>query len=105
MHASDGGYDNANFTGMATAQPNLEYDPSVTPSNNPFNISVYNDNNAVGGQVWAAAALSWSGTCFMIKDDQAISNTTYGSAPSSASCTGNYAAANATSDTPATGGW
>ncbi len=52
---------------------------------------------------WAAARMSQSGTCFVLRDNG--SGTTYNNTSVAANCTGTWAASNATFPTAAAGGW
>ena len=90
-------------TGMYSVEPSLTYATTDVASTAATNVSVYNNGNAAGGQVWAAAALSASNTCYFIKDD-ATSGTRYGNTTTVANCDGTHAAA-AAGATPAAGGW
>jgi type IV pilus assembly protein PilA len=94
-------YSKANPAGLALIEPSLTYVATGTASTGPTSISVYNNADAAGGQVWAAAAKSQSGTCFLIMDT-ATSGTTYGT---NATCTGTQAFTSATLATPVLGGW
>jgi type IV pilus assembly protein PilA len=100
-------YSTANYTNLATVEPSLTYAATGTASTGPTNVSVYNNNNGTGsanGQVWAAAALSASNSCFEIKDNANGPGTTYGN-NTAANCTGTDASTNATFSTTALGGW
>jgi type IV pilus assembly protein PilA len=88
-------------TGMFAVEPSLTYVGDATGSTKPTMVSVYNNTNAAGGQVWAAAAKSDSGTCFLIKDT-ATAGTTYGT---NATCTGAQANTSAAATSPSAGGW
>jgi type IV pilus assembly protein PilA len=97
-------YSTANPVGMLAVEPSLTYAATGTASTGATNVSVYNNANGTGGtngQVWAGAALSASGTCFLIKDTT-TSGTTYGT---NATCTGTQANTSATFATPSAGGW
>ena len=95
-------YSTSNATQLALVEPSLSYNTAAVASTGPTNVSVYNNNNAASGQVWAAAALSQSGTCFMIKDNANGPGTTYGN---NATCTGDQAFTSATGATTTAGGW
>jgi type IV pilus assembly protein PilA len=61
--------DEAVATGLPTVEPSLTYVAAGTASAGPNNISVRIADVVAGdSQVWAAASLSDSGTCFWIKD-------------------------------------
>ena len=100
-------YSTANYTQLATVEPSLTYAATGTASTAATNVSVYNNNNAAAGQVWAAAALADSGKCFLIKDNATnpSAGTTYGSTTVATNCTGTYASTNATQTTTTGGGW
>jgi type IV pilus assembly protein PilA len=57
---------------LKSAEPSLDFDAADEPSADQNHVSISPD-----GTVFTAAALSASGTCFMVKDDTA-SGTTYG---------------------------
>ena len=94
-------YSTATVANMALVEPSLTYAATGTASTGANNISVYNNAGAAGGQVWAGAALSASGTCFLIKDT-ATAGTTYGT---NATCTGTQANTSAAATSPSAGGW
>jgi type IV pilus assembly protein PilA len=94
-------YSTATVANMALVEPSLTYVATGTASTGANNVSVYNNAGAAGGQVWAAAALSASGTCFLIKDT-ATAGTTYGT---NATCTGTQANTSAAATSPSAGGW
>jgi type IV pilus assembly protein PilA len=96
-------YSTANFTKIAVVEPSLSYVDTGALSTKPTIISVYNAGDAAGGQVWAGAAKSDSGTCYLIKDT-ATTGTTYGNT-AAATCTGTQASTGATFATPVLGGW
>src|SRR6266436_4837089 len=90
-------YSTANYTQMAVVEPSLTYVATGVASTSPTQVSVYNNNNGTGssnGQQWAAASLSASNVCFLIKDNASSVGTTYGNA-TAGNCTGTYAQANA----------
>jgi type IV pilus assembly protein PilA len=97
-------YSTANNTGLASAEGSLSYLAATAASTGANIVSVYNNSNAAGGQVWAAAAMSASNTCFYIKDTANGGGTTYGSS-TTAACTGNQANTSATATTTSGGGW
>jgi type IV pilus assembly protein PilA len=80
-------YTNATAAAMLTVEPSLSYAAAGTASTGQNNVSV----NGNGG-IFAAAALSASGTCYFIKEDLTV-GVRYGSTATPASCTGTNAAA------------
>ena len=68
-------------------EPSLSYAANNVASTSQNNVSV----NGNGG-VFAAAALSASGTCYFIKEDLTV-GVRYGSTATPANCTGTNAAA------------
>ena len=80
-------YTSASAATMATVEPSLTYVATGTASTSQNQVSV---NNSAAG-VFAAAAMSASGTCYWIKEDVSA-GTTYGSTATAASCTGTAAA-------------
>ena len=94
-------YSTATIANMALVEPSLTYVVTGTASTGATQISVYNNAGLAGGQVWAGAALSASGTCFLIKDT-ATAGTTFGT---NATCTGTQANTSAAATTPSAGGW
>jgi prepilin-type N-terminal cleavage/methylation domain-containing protein len=78
----------ADATGLAAEEPSLSYVSAVTPSIGPKSISISASANS-----WAAAALSGSGTCWMIATTSS-GTVTYGA--SIAACTGTNAVTMAT---------
>ena len=81
----------ADAAGLAAAEPGLSYVASPTASTDDQQLSV-----ASSASVWAAAALSDSGTCFYIRTD-ATGATTYDSSDTAA-CTGQVALAASSGD-------
>jgi len=79
-------YTNATAAAMLTVEPSLSYAVAGTASTGQNNVSV----NGNGG-IFAAAALSASGTCYFIKEDLTV-GVRYGSTATPASCTGTNAA-------------
>jgi type IV pilus assembly protein PilA len=76
-------------SGLITVEPSLTYvAAAVASTSSPVTISVAPSTNVA----WAAARMSASGTCYMIKDT-AASGTTYGT---NATCTGTQALTSAT---------
>ena len=84
-------YTQANASAIQTNEPALTLvdDTVLTSASTPKTVSV----KGVSATVWAASAMSKSGTCFGIKDDSASggAGTTY-STPATASCNGTGAA-------------
>ncbi len=83
-------YSGISVEAMAQIEPSLNYVDGSIASTGATEISIYTN----GSNVYAAAALSDSGTCLYVKDD-ATTGTTYGTGPGSA-CTGQDAADSAT---------
>jgi type IV pilus assembly protein PilA len=81
-------YVSATAAAMESVEPSLSYVATGTASTNQNEVSV---NNSAAG-VFAAAAMSASGTCYWIKED-VTAGTTYGSTTTAANCTGTAAAA------------
>jgi type IV pilus assembly protein PilA len=75
-------YTSATPAAMLAVEPSLTYAAAAVDSTGQNNVSV-----SGAGPIFAAAALSASGTCYWIKENTA-SGTTYGSDPSSANCSG-----------------
>jgi type IV pilus assembly protein PilA len=101
-------YSTANYTNLAAVEPALTYRATGSASTGPTIVSVYNNANGTGsanGQIWAAAALSDSTTCFLVKDNANGPGTTYGNTGTASNCTGTYAFNNATNATTTAGGW
>lgn len=84
-------YSEISVTMMTQVEPSLTYVDATAASTGPAVISIYSDGNTI----YAAAALSRSGTCYYIKD-VSTTGTTYGTGPGSA-CTGQDAATSAAS--------
>jgi type IV pilus assembly protein PilA len=80
-------YTAADATAMKSVEPSLNYVATGVASTNQNTVSV---NNTAAG-VFAAAAMSASGTCYWIKEDVSA-GTTYGSTTTAANCTGTAAA-------------
>jgi twitching motility protein PilT len=80
-------YTGATAAAMEAVEPSLNYVATAAASGNQNTVSV---NNSAAG-VFAAAAMSASGTCYWIKEDVAA-GTTYGSTTTAADCTGDDAA-------------
>ena len=80
-------YATAEGAGLTAVEPSLTYKAKGTASTGQNDISA--DGTTTNSNMWSAAALSASGTCFWIKDDVS-SGTTYGTG---ATCTGTAARA------------
>jgi type IV pilus assembly protein PilA len=80
-------YTGATAAAMEAVEPSLNYVATAVASGNQNTVSV---NNSAAG-VFAAAAMSASGTCYWIKED-VTAGTTYGSTTTAADCTGDDAA-------------
>src|SRR5207248_4166304 len=64
-------------TALTAAEPSLTFNDNTTVSTTPNMVSVSSNATAtVGGQVFIAAALSKSTTCFLLKDVEALTGTT-----------------------------
>ena len=64
-------------TALTAAEPSLTFNDNTTVSTTPNMVSVSSNATAtVGGQVFIAAALSKSTTCFLLKDVEATTGTT-----------------------------
>jgi type IV pilus assembly protein PilA len=94
-------------TGLPTVETSLTFVPAATASSssNNFAVSVAVGSVSTGdNQVWAAARMSASGTCYFIKDVAAqggsgagnTPGTWYGSTTTAGNCTGTQALTNAT---------
>jgi type IV pilus assembly protein PilA len=91
-------YSKSRSTDLPAIEPSLTYAAGNVVSTGPKNVSVRVSNVVASPrdhQIWAAAALSKSGTCFWIKDQAtgAAAGTTYGSTSDQTKCTGNAARA------------
>jgi type IV pilus assembly protein PilA len=83
-------YSSVSDTAMESVEPSLAYVAASATSGDQNTVSVYGNAG-----VFAAAAMSASGTCYWIKENVA-SGTTYGSTTTAANCTGNAANGGAT---------
>ena len=94
VHYTDGStFSGANAATMAGIEGALSYVDSPNDSATPLEVSVYTP--AGTNPSWSAAAMSQSGTCFMLKTSS-TGAVTYSSTPGSpASCDGNDADASA----------
>jgi type IV pilus assembly protein PilA len=103
--------DNDNYTGvtttaMAAAEPSLTFAAAGTQSTGPSHVSIYEGaaTGAPADQVFAAASLSDSGTCFTLKTVDASGGsgngntpgTWYGQTTTATNCTGTWASTNTT---------
>jgi type IV pilus assembly protein PilA len=79
-------YATANAAALGAVEPSLTFADTPAVSGNQNTVSV--SGNAT---VFAAAAMSASGTCYFIKED-VTTGTTYGSTTTAANCTGTQAA-------------
>jgi type IV pilus assembly protein PilA len=88
-YTDDSSYTNADNAGLTAIEPSLSY-LDAGNSTGPTVISVdISDSGANVDQVWSAAALSESGTCFYITDDATGPGTNYGSLDAgAATCAG-----------------
>ncbi len=96
-------YAGATATGLATVEPSLTYITTASASTNtvPYSVSIMTAPTSTN---WAAARMSASATCYLIRDTSA-NGTTYGTTTTAASCTGDNANTAATATTASAGGW
>ena len=87
-------YASATAVAMKAVEPSLSFVTASSPNQNTVSVA----STAPG--VFAAAAMSASGTCYLIKDNIST-GTTYGSTAAAASCTGTFAAAGTNANLPA----
>jgi type IV pilus assembly protein PilA len=80
-------YATAEGSGLTAVEPSLTYQAKGTASGGQNDISA--DGTTTSSNIWSAAALSASGSCFWIKDDVAT-GTNYGTG---GTCTGTAARA------------
>jgi type IV pilus assembly protein PilA len=80
-------YTGATVAAMGAVEPSLTFVATGTASTNQNTVSV----NPSSTTVFAAAAMSASGTCYWIKEDVGV-GTRYGSTTTAADCTGTQAA-------------
>ena len=97
-YADNGDYSQSRSTDLRAIEPSLTYAGGNVVSTGPKGLSVRVSSVVASPrdrQIWAAAALSKSGTCFWIKDQAtgAGAGTTYGSTSDQTKCTGNAARA------------
>jgi type IV pilus assembly protein PilA len=86
-------YSTAHFDELGDIEPSLTYVDGGTgvESSGPNEVSV--DVSGANDEVWSAAALSDSGTCFWITDDATGPGTQYGDDAGAGDCAGSDAAA------------
>jgi type IV pilus assembly protein PilA len=97
-YADNGDYSKSRSTDLPAIEPSLTYAAGNVVSTGPKAVSVRVSSVVASPrdhQIWAAAVLSKSGTCFWIKDQAtgAGAGTTYGSTSDQTNCTGNAARA------------
>jgi type IV pilus assembly protein PilA len=91
-YTDDGDYSGAETSAqMGAIEPSLQYNNATTASTGPNVVSI--EVTGANDEVWAAAALSDSGTCYYIKDTATGPGTRYGEG---APCDGGDATAGAT---------
>lgn len=90
VYTDAGSYAGATNTALAAIEPSLTFNAANAASTGPTNVSV----ESPSADVFVAASLSASGTCFFVRDSAATTNggTRYASATSGA-CTGDAAEA------------
>jgi type IV pilus assembly protein PilA len=83
-------------TGLPTVEPSLTYVGAAVDSTTPTTVSVAVTDDAVAGdaQVWSAASLSESGTCYWISDNATGPGTRYDTG-TAATCSGTDAVGSA----------
>ena len=79
-------YSTATDTDLPAIEPSLTYLAAGAPSTGPNVVSV--EVSGANNEVWSAAALSDSGTCFWITDDATGPGTQYGDDGGAGNCTG-----------------
>ncbi len=89
-YTDDGDYSGATNSDLGAIEPSLSYTNATTASTGPNVVSVEVSSSDT---VWAAAALSDSGTCYYIRDTATGPGTEYGEG---AGCDGGDATAGAT---------
>jgi hypothetical protein len=87
IYADAQSYATAEGAGLTAVEPSLTYQAKGTASGGQNDISA--DGTTTNSNMWSAAALSASGTCFWIKDDLST-GTKYGTGTP---CTGTAARA------------
>jgi hypothetical protein len=93
IESTTGSMMRANSLGLAPSFPSLTFKQAFDASTAPNELSL-----AITPTTWAAAAMSNSGACWMIKVDVAAGTTTYGT---STTCSGQSAAAATDTQWPA----
>jgi type IV pilus assembly protein PilA len=90
-------YSGAGATGLTAIEPSLTYQAGASTGPNVISYQISDNPATTDQQIWSAAALSDSGSCFYIKDNGTGPGTRYGSdtAPP-VTCTGAQAATTAT---------
>jgi type IV pilus assembly protein PilA len=110
LYQERGSFLNATAAGMARVEPSLRYITTASAATNPFPYSVSIATNAAVSagvpirQAFAAARMSASGSCYVIKRVAARGGTTNGNIPGTwfgrttvaANCTGTWALTNTT---------
>ncbi len=84
-------YSKSTDTDLAAIEPSLSYEAADTESTGPKDVSVAVSNvTGTDQQIWAAAVLSKSGKCFLIKDQATGSGagTLYGPPATPTACDG-----------------
>ena len=90
-------YSGATTTGLQAIEPSLQYVAAGTASTGPNSVSVSITNAATGtNNVWSAAALSQSNTCYYIKDDASAAGTGTKYGAGTGACTGTQAVTSGT---------
>jgi type IV pilus assembly protein PilA len=83
-------YSTATDADLPAIEPSLTYLAAGAPSTGPNVVSV--EVSGANNEIWSAAALSDSGTCFWITDDATGPGTQYGDDGGGGNCTGTDAA-------------
>jgi type IV pilus assembly protein PilA len=79
-------YSTATDVDLPAIEPSLTYNDDVTDSTGPNVVSV--QVSGANDEIWSAAALSDSGTCFWITDDATGPGTQYGDDGGAGNCAG-----------------
>jgi type IV pilus assembly protein PilA len=79
-------YSTATDADLPAIEPSLTYNDAATASTGPNVVSV--QVSGANDEIWSAAALSDSGTCFWITDDATGPGTLYGDDGGAGNCTG-----------------
>ena len=95
-YTDSGDYSKSRSAALAAVEPSLTYVAGNIVSTGPTNVSARVSSVVASPpdrQVFSAAVLSKSGTCFWIRDQAtgALAGTTYGSTSDQTKCTGNDA--------------